>query len=107
MFESHSLSPISLESISAFALITEIGVLSSWLASEMNCFCLLSFSASGLIISLDIKSEIKKRTTSALVPTIRKFLISMSMLLLAKVLSKNATSVYPGRVLTTNDSSPI
>ena len=43
--------------MSELALITAIGVLSSWLASDINCFCLLKASSTGFTILAEIRKE--------------------------------------------------
>jgi hypothetical protein len=50
---SHLFSPISSQRTSAFVEIIVSGVLSSWLASETNCFCFSNAFFTGAILTFE------------------------------------------------------
>lgn len=107
MLASHSFSPISPESISALTPMTATGVFSSWLASEINCFCRRSFSSRGRMIRFDRYRERKNSTTMAAPPMISTLRSRVFRPASDTVLSMKATSVQSGLRLTVQVRFPV
>ena len=87
---SHSLFSSSISNISASALITVMGVLSSWLADVMNSFCLRCALAIGITISF----EANIRTRSIIpIPTHEPSISESAVFLTSSIILLRSTNI--------------